>query len=191
VIFGVDVGKIGDSLAIHVEGPSAPQGRSPRSTSPWTGDLKPADLAPLEGFAKGVADKLAPAPPTPAVAEAKPAPTDTPKAAVLEPAADDSTSCGRRTRTCAEVVWLPPRGPLDRRRWSRRRARSLRRVLRHGLEREGQVRLVGERRDQPACQAPSCRPVSNRGQPRLHDWNLHGAVGVALAAVSTILFVTE
>lgn len=87
VVFGVDVGKIGDSLAIHVEAVNA-AGSLGALDVPVDGNLKPADLDALEAFAKSVASTLAPASSTPPVATAapKPAPADAPKPATLEPA---------------------------------------------------------------------------------------------------------
>lgn len=89
VVFGVDVGKIGDSLAIHLEAVNATESLGAVDV-PVDGDLKSADLSALDAFAKSVADKTAPS--TPSVAEAprppeptKPAPADAPKAAALEP----------------------------------------------------------------------------------------------------------
>lgn len=80
IVIGVDVGKIGDSLAIHVEAVGV-EASVLAVDVPADADLKPGQLDALDGFAKSVAEKLTPTP----AADQAPPPSDAPKAAVLEP----------------------------------------------------------------------------------------------------------
>lgn len=77
LLVGVDVGKIGDSLAIHIEAvmPDASMGAI---DVPAGADLEPGQLTQLDAFAKSLAQKLIPAP---VVAP----PADAPRATTLEP----------------------------------------------------------------------------------------------------------
>ncbi len=80
LVFAVDVGKIGDSLAIHVEAVTA-SGSIAAQDVPSDAELKAEQLSALGAFAKSVSEKLAPV--TPPVVAVLPA--DAPKTVALEP----------------------------------------------------------------------------------------------------------
>lgn len=186
IVFGVDVGKIGDSLAIHIEavGPDASIGSV---DVPADADIKPGQLGPLDGFARSIAEKLAP---TPAVAQTQPAPAaDAPKPVVLEPtppptpppavvAAREGPSTVRKA-----LPWIVGGGAVA--------SLAVSGVF-FGLGASdksafdasvsgGVSRLPGS----------ELQAISSRGNSRFTIGLSTAVVGVALAACSAVLFATE
>ena len=190
LIVAVDVGRIGDSLAIHVEAATGDGVSRAILDVPSDVDLKSGQIDAFDGFAKTLAENLAPTPTIPVAAlPADALPADAPKSTTLAPSVTEpprvfvARSTGPSTIRKA-FPWVAGAGAVGA------LAVSGTFFALGSQDKRTYDNSVGESRVSRLTHS-ELEAISAQGNARFSIGVTTAVVGLALAATSALLFATS
>ncbi len=185
LIVAVDVGRIGDSLAIHVEAATGDGVSRGILDVPSDVDLKSGQIDAFDGFAKTLAEKLAPTPAIPVAA----LPADAPKSTTLAPSVTEpprvivARSTGPSTMRRA-LPWVAGAGAVGA------LAVSGTFFALGSQDKRTYDNSVGVNRVSRLTHS-ELQAISSQGNARFSIGVTTAVVGLALAATAALLFATS